>query len=90
LAAGCRITCAFFVEPRFLFSFSAHKAHVGFATSNEALNPYRDKLRDFEITKMGILKLPYSKPIPETLISKIAKTSIKLVSARKDTNFWQG
>jgi hypothetical protein len=39
---------------------------------------------------MGILKLPYSKPIPETLISKIAKTSIKLVSARKDTNFWQG
>ena len=78
----------FFVEPRFLFAFSAHKAHLGFVSANEALEPFREKLKDYEITDMGILKIPYSKPIPKALVKKIAKARLKLVSGRKDKNFW--
>jgi uncharacterized protein YdhG (YjbR/CyaY superfamily) len=78
----------FFVEPRFLFAFSAHKAHVGFTASNDALDPYRADLRDFEITRMGILKIPYNRPIPKAIVKKIAKTRVKLVRERKDDNFW--
>ena len=78
----------FFIEPRFLFAFSAHKAHVGFTSSNEVLYPYRKDLKDYEITKMGILKIPYNKPIPEALIKKIAKARVKLVKEREDNNFW--
>ena len=78
----------FFVEPRFLFAFSAHKAHLGFTSSNDALEPYRELLNDYEITDMGILKIPYSKPIPKALIRKIAMARVKLVGKRVDRNFW--
>jgi uncharacterized protein YdhG (YjbR/CyaY superfamily) len=78
----------FFVEPRFLFAFAANKAHIGFVSSNDALDPHRESLEGYEITKMGILKIPYSKPIPKALIKKIAKARLKLVKERKDDNFW--
>jgi uncharacterized protein YdhG (YjbR/CyaY superfamily) len=78
----------FFVEPRFLFAFSSHKAHVGFTSSNDALDPYREDLAGYEITRMGILKIPYSKPIPESTIRKIAKARLRIVSDRDDESFW--
>lgn len=78
----------FFVEPRFLFAFSAHKAHVGFVSTNEALDPFRAELKDFEITNMGILKVPYNKPLPLSIIRKIARARVKAVRARKDNSFW--
>lgn len=78
----------FFVEPRFLFAFSAHKSHAGFTSSNEVLEPFREQLKEYEITKMGILKIPYSKPMPKELIKKIAKARLKLVSERQDDSFW--
>ena len=78
----------FFVEPRFLFAFSAHKNHMGFTSSNAALDGFRDALEGYEITKMGIVKVPYNKPVPAAVIRKIAKAQIKLVKARKDDNFW--
>lgn len=80
--------CPFFIEPRFLFAFSAHKSHVGFTSSNEALVPYRKKLDDYEITRMGILKLPYTKPVPGKIIRKIAAERLRLVAERADSNFW--
>jgi len=52
------------------------------------LEPHRDKLQDFEITKMGILKIPYSQPIPTSLIKEIAQTRMKLVGEREDQSFW--
>lgn len=79
----------FFVEPRFLFAFSAYKMHAGFTASIDALEPVRDKLQGYEVTKMGILKIPYSKPVPKALVMKIARTRLKIVGERKDTNFWQ-
>lgn len=78
----------FFVEPRFVYAFSAYKAHIGFTSSNDALEKYRDKLQGYEITKMGILKIPYNKPFPKSLIRKVAKARLKLVTEREDKNFW--
>jgi uncharacterized protein YdhG (YjbR/CyaY superfamily) len=78
----------FFIEPRFLFAFAAHKTHVGFISTNDALDPYRENLKDYEITKMGILKIPYNKPIPKAAIKKIAKAQLKRVKGRQDENFW--
>lgn len=78
----------FLVEPRFLFAFSAHKSHVGFTTSNDAVDPFREELQDYQITKMGIVKIPYSKPLPEATIRKIAKAQFKRVKAREDDSFW--
>ena len=78
----------FFVEPRFLFSFTANKSHAGFFASMDALEPYRASLKDYEITKMGILKLPYYKPIPKAAIKKIAKAQMKRLKERKDASFW--
>lgn len=77
----------FFVEPRFLFAYSAHKNHVSFAPSAEALEAFRDELGQFDTTK-HFLKIPYDKPLPETLIRKIAKHRLKAVKERDDDNFW--
>lgn len=78
----------FFIEPRFLFSFTANKAHAGLYASKDALELYRDSLKDYEITNMGILKLPYDKPIPKAVIKKIAKARIKALKERNDDSFW--
>ena len=78
----------FFVEPRFLFAFSAHKAHMGVTSSNEALDPYRAELEGYETTKMGILKIPYDKPIPLGVIKKIARARVRMVRERQDDSFW--
>lgn len=78
----------FFIEPRFLFSFTANKSHAGFYASKDALDVYRDSLKDYEITNMGILKLPYDKPLPKAVIKKIAKAQLKRVKERSDDSFW--
>ncbi len=77
----------FFIEPRFLFAYSAHKNHVSFAPSAESLEAFRDQLATHDTTK-HFLKIRYEEPLPETLILKIAKHRLKTVSARDDDNFW--
>lgn len=78
----------FFVEPRFLFAFSAHKAHLGFVATLAGLEPFRAKLENYETTKAGILKIPYAEPLPEDLIRRIATERVLTVAARKDDGFW--
>ncbi|MET0545874.1 MAG: DUF1801 domain-containing protein [Caulobacterales bacterium] len=78
----------FFVEPRFLFAFSAHKAHLGFVATLADLEAFRKELGDYKTTPKGILQVPYNKPLPEDLIRKIAKARVKAVAARKDDSFW--
>jgi uncharacterized protein YdhG (YjbR/CyaY superfamily) len=77
----------FFVEPRFLFSFSAHKAHLDFAPTAELLLRYAGQLEGYEATK-HMLKVPYDKPLPEALIRRMAVERVKEVRARKDDSFW--
>ena len=77
----------FFIEPRFLFSFSAHKAHLNFAPSEGALLRFARELEGHRTTKY-MLQLPYDEPLPEALIRKIAKDRLREVRARKDDAFW--
>lgn len=77
----------FFVEPRFVFAFSAHKAHLSFAPVTAALEHFRKELEAHKTTK-NFLQIPYNKPLPEALIRKIAKYSLKLVREREDDAFW--
>jgi uncharacterized protein YdhG (YjbR/CyaY superfamily) len=77
----------FFVEPRFLFAFSAHKAHLSFAPTAAALERFRKELEKHQTTK-NFLQVPYNKPLPEDLIRRIAEYSLRTVRERKDEGFW--
>ena len=77
----------FFVEPRFLFAFSAHKTHLDFVPTSAGLKPFRKELEKHKTTK-GMLQVPYDEPLPEALIRKIAKQRLRQVRERKDDAFW--
>jgi uncharacterized protein YdhG (YjbR/CyaY superfamily) len=77
----------FFIEPRFVFAFSAHKAHCNFAPYPAALKKFRKELEKYQTTE-NMFQLPYNKPLPEELIRKIAEYSLKLVRERSTDSFW--
>ena len=77
----------FFVEPRFVFAFSAHKAHCNFAPTPTALKAFHKELEKHKTTK-NYLQIPYDKPVPENLIRKIAEFRLREVLERKDDAFW--
>lgn len=77
----------FFVEPRFLFAFSAHKAHLSFAPMAETLEVFRKDLKPHKTTK-NFLQVPYNQPLPEDLIRKIAEYRVRVVAEREDDAFW--
>ena len=77
----------FFVEPRFVFAFSAHKAHCNFAPTQTALKAFRKELERHKTTK-NYLQIPYNEPVPENLIRKIAEYRLREVRERKDDAFW--
>ena len=77
----------FFIEPRFLFSFSAHKGHLDFAPTAELLQRHAGQLGEYKATK-HMLQVRYDQPLPETLIRKMAKERVREVRARKDDSFW--
>ena len=77
----------FFIEPRFLFAFSAHKAHLSFVLMEGGLEPFRKDLAKHRTTK-GTLTIPYDKPLPEALIRKIAKYRVRTLRGRDDDAFW--
>jgi uncharacterized protein YdhG (YjbR/CyaY superfamily) len=75
----------FFVEPRFLFAFSAHKAHCNFAPTAAALEAFRTELEGHRITK-NYLQIPYDEPVPEELVRKIAE--YRLRNMGESDAFW--
>lgn len=77
----------FFVEPRFLFAFSAFKAHLSFAPSAEALAAFRKELSGYQTTRY-MLKVRYDEALPEAVIRKIAKYQLRAVKARETDSFW--
>lgn len=77
----------FFIEPRFLFAFSAHKAHLSFAPTAAALKAFGAQLAGHKTTK-GTLQLPYNQPLPVALIRRIAESCVKEVSERDGDGFW--
>jgi uncharacterized protein YdhG (YjbR/CyaY superfamily) len=77
----------FFVEPRFLFAFSAHKAHCNFVPTAGAMKAFRQELAKHPTTK-GMLQIPYGKPLPEGLVRKLAEYCLREVRKREDDAFW--
>lgn len=77
----------FFVEPRFLFAFSAHKTHLSLAPVMAVMDAHRNELNACDTTR-HMLRLPYDQPIPEALVRKIAKRCVQHVKARHDDGFW--
>jgi uncharacterized protein YdhG (YjbR/CyaY superfamily) len=77
----------FFVEPRFLFAFSAHKAHLNFTPTAAGLEPFSQELQAHKTTK-GMLQLRYDEPLPEALIRKMAEHRVRTVREREDDAFW--
>jgi uncharacterized protein YdhG (YjbR/CyaY superfamily) len=77
----------FFVEPRFLFAFSAHKAHCSFAPIASAMEAFSQELEEHPTTR-GLLKISYNKPVPEDLVRRMAEYSLQKVSEREDDAFW--
>ena len=77
----------FFVEPRFVFAFSAHKAHLSVALTPETAAALGKDLAKHPTTK-GTLRIPYDQPIPEGLIRKIVKHRLKVLRERKGDAFW--
>lgn len=77
----------FFVEPRFLFAFSAHKAHLSFAPTAAGLKTFRKELEKHETTQ-GTLKIPYKEPLPEGLVRRIAEYCVREVRERENDAFW--
>ena len=77
----------FFVEPRFLFAFSATRAHLNFAPSAAALEAFREELQAHRTT-INYLQIPYDAPLPEELVRKIAEHRLREVRERDDDAFW--
>lgn len=77
----------FFVEPRFLFAFAAHKSHLGFTPTHAGMEHFRDKVAPYETTT-HLIKIRYNQEINEDLIREIAEHSVKSVKAREDHSFW--
>ena len=77
----------FFVEPRFVFAFSAYKAHLNFAPTEAALKAFRKELEKHKTTK-NFLQIPYNESLPENLIRRIAEYRVRVVREREDDTFW--
>ena len=52
-----------------------------------ALEAFREELEKHKTTK-GMLRIPYSKSLPEDLVRKIAEYSLRDVREREDDAFW--
>jgi len=77
----------FFVEPRFVFAFSAHKAHLSFAPTAASLEAFRAEMGPYKTTK-HMLQIRYDQPMPEALVRKIAEYCVQALRAREGDAFW--
>ncbi len=75
------------MEPRFLFAFSAHTAHLDFAPTAAALKASRKELEKHKTIK-NYLQVPYNESLPEDLIRKIAEYCLRDVRERMTDAFW--
>lgn len=57
---------------RNIIHFAASKKHIGLYPGGEATTVFADRLAEYDVSK-GTIRLPYSKPLPQALITDIAK-----------------
>ena len=64
------------IEKRILFSYSAFKTHINFMPTGPAMKPFEKELSEFTTGK-DTIQIPYDRPLPATLIQRIAEYRIK-------------
>ena len=67
-----------FEEGRILFAFAAFRSHLNFMPTPAAMKPFVSELAQYTTGK-GSIQFPYDKPLPRTLIRKIAAFRLKEV-----------
>jgi uncharacterized protein YdhG (YjbR/CyaY superfamily) len=65
-----------FVDGRILFMYAAFKSHLGLYPTPSAMKPFAKDLEKFTTGK-GSIQFPYDKPLPKSLITRIAKQRVK-------------
>ena len=65
-----------FEKNRILFAFAGFKLHLNFMPTPSAMEPFKTELEKYKTGK-GSIQFPYDKPLPKTLITKIAKFRVK-------------
>ena len=68
---GMKWSSPVFEEKRILFAFAAFKSHLNFMPTGPAIEPFRKELAEYKTGK-DTIQFPYDKPLPKTLIRKIA------------------
>ena len=60
-----------FEEKRILFAYGAYKTHLNFMPTGQSMEHFKEELAEFK-TGQDTIQFPYDKPLPKTLIRKIA------------------
>jgi uncharacterized protein YdhG (YjbR/CyaY superfamily) len=63
-------------EKRILFSYSAFKTHINFMPTGPSIKPFEKELSDYKTGK-DTIQISYDRPLPASLIRKIAEYRIK-------------
>lgn len=74
-------------EKRILFSFSAFKTHINFMPTRSTLIHFQKYLKNYKTGK-DTIQFPLDKPLPKTLIKKIALYRAKDV--QENNALWAG
>lgn len=63
-------------EKRILFSYAAYKSHLNFTPTKPSMEPFKEELKPFK-TSQDTVHFPYDKPLPKTIIRKIAAYRVR-------------
>lgn len=63
-------------EKRILFSYAAYKSHLNFTPTKPSMEPFKEELKAFK-TSQDTVHFPYDKPLPKTIIRKIAAYRVR-------------
>ncbi len=62
---------AFYLKGNLVY-FAAHKKHIGFYPTPSPIKFFKAELKNYKTSK-GAIQLPFDKPLPKKLITKIVK-----------------
>ncbi len=65
-----------FLYERILYTYAGFKHHIGFYPTPSAIRAFKKELADYSTAK-GSIQFPLDKPLPLSLIKKIARFRIK-------------
>ncbi len=72
---------------RILFAYNAHTSHMNFMPTHASLAPFKKELAEWKTGK-DTMQIPYDKPIPKSLIKKIAMH--RTIDVEEKGALWMG